>query len=805
MNKRIGTVYKNSIITLFVQVVQIILGFYVRKVFINTLGIEYLGYNSVFANILQMLNLADLGIGIAITSFLYRPIAENDEQRIAALMTLYRRIYRTIGFLVLAVGAIVSIFVEVLIPDSGVSVWYLRALFYVNLVGTVATYFLAYKRTLIVADQKSYIVNLTDGLIFVVISILQVLSLYVFSNYIFYLGLNVAKAIISNCILSYNCDKKYGRFEGKSRKEYVSEYKPLITQYVKDLFVSRIGAVVFYGTDNVIISVIKGSLLVGLLSNYTMITGYLTAIITQLLSSLQATFGNYLNSNKSIEEQRRMTDNYFCVNFLIGNFCMNCFIFIVQPFISVYFGPKLLLPFSTAIWLGINLMLLVLIQLPSQVFTIYRLFRYDRPIIIVSATLNFVISIILVKMIGIDGALIGTFITSLIYLFSRFHIIAKKVYNVSFFSYVKKILFYFLTSAITSGVILLVNRHSEVNVWRSLMVRGINVAIMAVVIPVSILSFTEEFKFLMEKSFPVKVRKLLKIVFVCLLAGSVVVNYWGSKNIHDVDETNKSLTRLDVYNEEAVNDVKVFHLSIDDTIDCFRDISENKYDTIFSNDFFSWLKNLHNVYGVVVTCYCYYEDNDFNLLRVPDIYRTGFEENSDWLRFGFHAKNVNTTYEHTDITNDYGLCMDELERIVGCFSIDNVIRLQSYCGNKENIRRLVSAEKQPIIGLFTSDDSRPSYYLDDESNKYIYCHDRYDDEELGIVLFSTDIRVEYVESVSAKLKEFNTDSWNNQLNILEVFSHEWILNLENKRKIEEFCMWANDHDYSFEFPEDIVK
>ena len=97
-NDRTRTIYINSIVTLFSQIVQIVLGFLLRKIFINTLGINYLGYNSVFLNILQMLNLADLGVGVAITSFLYKPLAEKNHGRINALMYLYKFLYLILDY-----------------------------------------------------------------------------------------------------------------------------------------------------------------------------------------------------------------------------------------------------------------------------------------------------------------------------------------------------------------------------------------------------------------------------------------------------------------------------------------------------------------------------------------------------------------------------------------------------------------------------------------------------------------------------------------------------------------------------------
>lgn len=105
---RTKIVYLNSVVTLVCQFLQILMGFVVRKIFINTLGVEYLGYNSVFLNILQMLNLADLGVGVAITSFLFKPLADGDNARVAALMYIYKKIYSIIGSFVLAVGVVIS-------------------------------------------------------------------------------------------------------------------------------------------------------------------------------------------------------------------------------------------------------------------------------------------------------------------------------------------------------------------------------------------------------------------------------------------------------------------------------------------------------------------------------------------------------------------------------------------------------------------------------------------------------------------------------------------------------------------------
>lgn len=205
----------------------------------------------------------------------------------------------------------------------------------------------------------------------------------------------------------------------------------------------------------------------------------------------------------------------------IGNFCMICFSLLAQPFIKLFFGERMLLSFSTALWLGINLMLTFLIQLPSQVFVIYKLFRYDRPIIITSAVLNIVMSIALVNKLGINGVLIGTFITSLIYLFSRFYIIARYVYKIKYNYYVKKVLYYAIISCFTFIVSYSVSENIKEGEIIWFIIKTILVVLLALFLTSLFLSFSREFEFLKNKLLPANIRKFVNKYTIGI--GSVLV------------------------------------------------------------------------------------------------------------------------------------------------------------------------------------------------------------------------------------------------------------------------------------------
>lgn len=502
MNDRKKIVYKNISITFFAQIAKLILRFVLQKIFIAQLGDAYLGYNSVFANILEMLNMADLGVGIAITSFLYKPLAEQNYKHINALMYLYKKIYRLIGLFVTIIGGFIALLLPVLIPDADCSNSYLQCLFLINLVGTVSTYFLAYKRTLVIARQKSYYTNSIDLIMNLAGTMMQILFLFTLPNYIIYSIINIAKNIISNIIISFSCDQESTALSKEIDKEIVDEYKKPIMQYVKNVFISKIGAYIYHGTDNIIISIFAGSLSAGYFSNYTLITTGLYAVLNQILASIQATYGNYVALNTEKEEQFKMTNNYMFVDFMLGNLCLVCCLILFQPFMRLYLGSKYLLGYSTVLLLCVNIFLTIMLVIPSQIFIIYKLYQYDKYIILFSAAANIIISSLLANYIGVNGVLIGTLITSLIYLLSRVSIISNKIFSKSIGIYLKKILLYLCISAASICIAWLSTIGIRVVSWISLLCEGIMTGSICILVSTILSCKMEEAKYLLFHILP---------------------------------------------------------------------------------------------------------------------------------------------------------------------------------------------------------------------------------------------------------------------------------------------------------------
>ena len=240
----------------------------------------------------------------------------------------------------------------------------------------------------------------------------------------------------------------------------------------------------------------------------------------------------------------------------------------------------------------------------------------------------------------------------------------------------------------------------------------------------------------------------------------------------------------------------VMHLSVDDVIDVFADLTGNQdhYDSIFDNEMLARFRQYHEEYDARFSLYCFYESGDFNLSMVPSKYHDEFVENSDWLLFGYHAKNSSTEptiISADEIEQEYCVTVSELERITG--SVTHTLRLSMFHGNRDALERL---KELGVKVLLTADDDRLSYYLDEENSKYIAVHDSYEDSFFTFV--STDLRLDKLANfaVYPSLVTIALDSMQNE--IIVVFTHEWLMNEKTYKKISDVCRFAHNYQYRFE-------
>lgn len=445
--------------SLVYSLIMLFFRFLVRRLFLKYFGVTILGYNSTFNSVLNMLNLAELGVGTAITYNLYVPVANNDYAKINGYLAVYKKLYRYIGFFILGVGIVIIPILPLLVKEGYEKQFYLAVIFILQLLSTVSTYWCAYKRIVFNVYQNAYITYIVDTISFVIISVLQIIDIVYFENYIFYLFLAIAQVVISNVILSVWCDKKYKLKERENKEKVVVVGIKELKVDIGNVLMSKLGGYVLHSTDALVVSIIMGAVSTGYMTNYTTIFNSFQTMALTMMTSLQPSLGNKIACGDSTKEIEKTVLKLTYLSHLIGCVFSVVAYFLVDDFIQLWIGKEYTLNEIIAGLFALNVYIFLTMYPISLLFGALGYFKYDKIVVFIAAILNLVVSVILVYRLGIQGALIGTTLALMIYWISRTIILYRKYYQFSVLMYVKKVIRCVGTTAVSIIAILIMDNY----------------------------------------------------------------------------------------------------------------------------------------------------------------------------------------------------------------------------------------------------------------------------------------------------------------------------------------------------------
>ena len=331
---------RNILFGIINKVVSIALPFILRTAMIQILGAEYLGLNSLFSSVLQVLNLAELGFSEAIVYSMYKPIANNDIEKVCALLRYFRKIYYVIGLTVLIVGLVLLPFLPHLINGSYPANANLYTLFLIYLLNTVLTYWLfAYKTSLLQAFQRNDVVSKIDTIIKIILNAAQLVVLMLFRNYYIYLIVMPICTIGNNLITSYYVDKHFSEY--KCRGDVNSDTKKTIKYNVVGLSISKVCATTRNSLDSIFVSAFLGLTITAIYNNYYYIMNAVTMILSIVIQSLSSIVGNTIATESPHKNYNDMNKLNFIYMWISG-WATCCLFCLYQPFMVAWVGKKYL-------------------------------------------------------------------------------------------------------------------------------------------------------------------------------------------------------------------------------------------------------------------------------------------------------------------------------------------------------------------------------------------------------------------------------------------------------------------------------
>ena len=379
------------------QLIITLLSFVSRTVFISTLGIEYLGINGLFTNILAMLTLAEAGLGASIVYSLYKPVAENDHHKINVLMKFYRNTYMVIALIILVLGLSIMPFLDLIIKDS--SVENVHLIYLIFLLNTVAPYFYVHKNSFLNVCQKGYIVTGIYSVSSILSVLIKIAILHYTQNYILYLIIDSVITIANSIILAIIVNKMYPYLKNKVKDKLDNETRKDITKNVKAIVLQNIGNYLVFGTDNIIISSFVSVAAVGLYSNYNMLIEICRTFINQVFNNIYHSVGN-LVAKESVEKVYSIYKTYRFLNFWLYSFFTIFLAIMLEPFITLWIGSEFLMEEGL---LFILLFIFYEKGMRNSITTIKTtagIFHEDRFAPLCQAAINLVISIVLSTIYG---------------------------------------------------------------------------------------------------------------------------------------------------------------------------------------------------------------------------------------------------------------------------------------------------------------------------------------------------------------------------------------------------------------------
>ena len=388
--------------------INLLFPFVIRTMMIQKLGTEYLGLNSLFTSIIQVLNLTELGVGSALVFNMYKPVAEDDHAALSGLLGLYRAVYRWIGLIILAVGLGLMPLLPRLVDTTqlegtGINLY---GLFLIYLINTVISYcFFAYRKSLLMAHQRQDQISNIDSMVRLCMYVLQILVLVLWPNYYLYILLMPLFTVVDNVWVAVTTSRQYGRILKTPGQSPVA-VRSLFSQ-VKYIVGHKIGAVIIQSADSIVISAFLNLAILTTYSNYFYVVSALVGIIHVGYNAILAGVGNSVITRSPAQNYRLFRELSLLVFYIVA-FCSACLLALFQPFMILWMGPQYLFPMGTVVRFVVYFYTWQVRIIGLNFKDAAGMWENDCLKPYVGVVVNLVLNVVLVRWLGVNGVLWAT-------------------------------------------------------------------------------------------------------------------------------------------------------------------------------------------------------------------------------------------------------------------------------------------------------------------------------------------------------------------------------------------------------------
>ena len=491
---RVGNTKRNIIVGELDRFLGIILPFIVRTMMIHVLGAEYLGLTSLFYSIVQMLNLAEMGFGSAIIYSMYKPIADNDSKAINALLKFYAVVYRVVGIVITVIGLLVIPFLPILTKKevpADISVYVVYAIFLVN--SFLNCVLFPNRRALISAFQREDINSNMHIIVQILMYGLQIIGIILTKNYYLYVLTIPVLTVTYALLCKWQFDKHFGIY--KEEGELDDDIRADIKKQVVGLTVRRLATYSRNAFDSMFVSAYLGLKMNGIYGNYYYVMDSVIMIMAVIRTAMAGGVGNSI----ALESEEKNVQDMHRINFLfmlMAGWCTACLLCLYQPFMEIWVGKKMQLPFYMAVAFAAYFYILKMGDIRSLYAESVGIWWNTRYISIAEAAANIVLNWVFIKNFGVLGIVLATMISYFIFNFIGGAIILYRCYfkNNSLSEYFLKHVRYIIITACICTITYLITVPVTLCGIPGFLIKAVISAAVPVILYLIVYCRTEEFK-----------------------------------------------------------------------------------------------------------------------------------------------------------------------------------------------------------------------------------------------------------------------------------------------------------------------
>jgi len=491
----------NSFFSVGAKLISLVLNFLTRKLFIIFLGGKVLGLDSLFVELLGLLNLADLGLGMSLQFNLYKPIIEKNESKIASLLNAAKKMYNIIGGVVLIFGIVLSFFLQYLIKDNSFPLTFLRVVFILNVINNAVSYFGVHKRLFLQTVEDIYVTNIVDVLINITCYVFKLISVIVLKNYYIYIVIGIFQTIFSNYIIVQICNKRYPYL--KKNNTYFKEDFIVLIDNLKQLIPNRISNYVFFCTDNTIISIFMGLEVVTVYTNYSSVVSQAFWASAMIAGVMKVSFGNMMQEDKCKGRHITYLNAYQLLQFLYSSIVGVVLYVLLDDFVIYLYGEEYVISRICVLLFIVDFFAHSMYQPLSMMLEIQGEFISLKVQAYIETMLNIIISVVATYKLGLIGPILGTMVVDFITIGFRMYTCFWKHYRQYTIKEIQKfilfILLFFLELFIADNVM---NHFKNSISLSGIMIKGVICIIVTALISIILLYRTEEFQYLITRLKP---------------------------------------------------------------------------------------------------------------------------------------------------------------------------------------------------------------------------------------------------------------------------------------------------------------